>query len=148
MFKVLLGEKIGIIIWLIIGIGFDLANKKIPRWYAWGTLLTGILVGVLLSGGDWCSLVLGGSVGGSFFVLAKITKEQIGYGDAFVLTGIGAAVGLERVMWILLYSFSLLFLVGIILLLSKRAKRDTSIAFMPFIFLGYCLSLIFYGGSV
>lgn len=132
-------------LWLLLGSVMDLVYRKIPQWYAYTSVVCGILCVLLLIQGEWRSHVLGGLVGLVFFLIAKITKEQIGYGDAYVLTGLGLILGIEDFLWILLSSFVILFVLSIFLILFKKTRKDTSVPFIPFLFLGYVMCILLGG---
>lgn len=143
----LLMIKITICVWLSVGAVFDYIYKNIPKWYAYMTLILGTLIGMLYMNGITWEQILGGCMGALFFLLAKITKEQIGYGDAFILTGLGLMIGISEIIWTIMNSFFLLFIVAFILMFMKKANRKTKIAFLPFLLIGYGITILM-GGNI
>lgn len=142
MFKMLLGIQIITLLWLMIGSVIDFIHKKIPKWYAFGTILLGVIVGTFCVNGEWWNHFIGGGIGLIFFLIARLTKEQIGYGDAYILTGVGVAIGAEQMIWVLIYTFTSLFLVSMVIVMRKKVNCKTTIAFIPFLFVGYCITFI------
>lgn len=134
--------EVGVIIWLLFGTISDLKYKRISKLYAYLSIVFGLFAGVMHMGEEWQGYAIGGCIGLFFFFIAKVTREQIGYGDAFVLTGLGFAIGIDAFMRLLAFSFFLVFLTSIFLLLFKKANRKTRLAYIPFLFLGYCVNII------
>lgn len=113
-----------------IPIGF-LAVFAVP-WISWSDSLLGILAG----GG---SLFL---VAASYELLTK--KEGMGGGDIKLLAMIGAFLGWQAVLPVIFLSSFAGSLVGVPLMLIKRADRRLAIPFGPFLALG-ALIYLFWG---
>ena len=62
---------------------------------------------------------------------------QIGGGDGLVVLVIGIFQGVIKTMQILLVGLFVSALWGICLVIARKAKRNTEIPFVPFLFLGY-----------
>ena len=109
-------------------IGF-LASFAIP-WVSWSASLLGILAG-----------------GGSLYLVAVIyelltKKEGMGGGDVKLLAMIGAWLGWNAVFPVIFFSSLLGTLVGVPLMLIKRADGKLAIPFGPFLALGALLYLL------
>ncbi|OGZ32672.1 MAG: hypothetical protein A3H02_01235 [Candidatus Niyogibacteria bacterium RIFCSPLOWO2_12_FULL_41_13] len=80
----------------------------------------------------------------AFFVLLWfITKKQgIGFGDAKMALALGIFLGFPKAVFGLIFSFWLGALVGIYLILFKKAGMKTPIPFGPFLFLGNFIAFI------
>ena len=70
------------------------------------------------------------------YIVAFLTKEKIGKGDALSLIFIGMAAGIERVLSALFVSLSITALLSGVLLILKKVKRDTKLPFLPFLSIG------------
>lgn len=70
------------------------------------------------------------------FLLAFLTKEQIGYGDAAALAVLGNLVSAETLLGAVMGGLILLSVCGMILLAGKRADRKTTLPFLPFLSAG------------
>ena len=81
--------------------------------------------------------ILGGMVGMLMLVISKLTNEALGYGDSLLILGMGISLGLWNLLWLLAIAFfgAALFAVG--LLISKRAKKKSTLPFIPFINASY-----------
>ena len=72
-------------------------------------------------------------------VIAKLTKEKIGYGDGIVLSEAGVILGIGGVCKILTVSLFLLLFHSMAMLARGRLNRKSRVPFMPFLFAGYLL---------
>ncbi len=72
-------------------------------------------------------------VGLVLFLIALITKESIGYGDAKLLAVVALFLGWKMTVAVILVGFTLSSLVGIVLLATKTKGRKDAIAFVPFL---------------
>ncbi len=80
------------------------------------------------------------------FVLAFMTKEQIGYGDAACLTVLGNVVSVEILFGAIAGGLFLLSICSIILLVRKKADRKTTLPFVPFLTAGMIGQMIMQKG--
>ena len=91
-----------------------------------GSMTNDISFGYRLAGGIVGLLVLGFSC---------ISGEQLGKGDAFVLSIYGITVGIKSVIALMIGAFFLVCIVGSVLLLSKKVTRTSRVPFLPFLFI-------------
>lgn len=87
-------------------------------------IIGGILIGIVL------------------LLLAKMTREKIGYGDGWIFVVTGIYLGFHSNMYLLLLSLFLASLVSICLLVFKKVNKKTELPFVPFILPGYLLLLV------
>lgn len=71
--------------------------------------------------------------------LAFLTREQIGYGDGWVILLMGILIGVKRVLATVTAAFVLVFICSLILVVIRKAKKKTTLPFIPFLFAGYLL---------
>lgn len=125
----------------------DWQTKKISIWWPAATLLLGAVIrlteGTLWSWDSWLGLL----VGAVFFALAMISREQLGKGDAIVLMACGFCLGWKRLLSLVLGAVLLFLVVGVIRLLWKKLKRKSPVAFVPFLYIVFLLSLICFSGE-
>lgn len=74
---------------------------------------------------------------------AFLTREQIGYGDAAVVTLMGLFVTVDIVCSTMVMGLTIAGIISVILIASGRAGRKMQIAFTPFLLLGYGLTEVF-----
>lgn len=136
--------------WVITGIilglasVWDLKSMRIPAWFLGAGLLISIGNGgyLVTSGKEvWSGWVTGGIPGGISLLLSLGTREQIGYGDGWILLIVGWMLGVNAGIIIGLLGLGCSFLVSAVILLSKKGNRNTRLPFVPFLFLGYLFML-------
>ena len=74
---------------------------------------------------------------------AFLTGEQIGYGDAAVVTLMGLFVTADIVCSTMVMGLTIAGTISVILIASGRAGRKKQITFTPFLLLGYGLTEVF-----
>lgn len=74
---------------------------------------------------------------------AFLTREQIGYGDAAVVTLMGLFVTVDIVCSTMVMGLTIAGIISVILIASGRVGRKMQIAFTPFMLLGYGLTEVF-----
>lgn len=120
---------------------YDIKTKQIPLWAV-------AVLGAAVSGYEVCanggiiSTITGLLPGILVLLLAYVTKESIGYGDGLVLCVMGGFCGLTDTVAILGVALVLVAMAAIVLLVIKRAGRKTELPFLPFLCLGYGVSLL------
>ena len=86
-------------------------------------------------------MLLGLVVGGGIFLLITLVggliagKEAMGFGDVKLMCGLGLLFGFTNIIIITLLSFLIGAIISIILLVSRRKKKNEYIPFGPFIIL-------------
>lgn len=76
------------------------------------------------------------------FLLAFLTKEQIGYGDAACLVVLGILVSAGSLFGAVMIGLILLSICSMILLAGKKADRKTTLPFLPFLSAGMLWQII------
>ena len=74
--------------------------------------------------------------------VAWITKEKIGIGDGLLLLSLGFGYGIESMMLLLAAAFGAAAVKSMVLLVFGRANRKTEIPFLPFLFVGWLVSVL------
>lgn len=150
MFKVRLGNiflNIIFIIFLCTCTVFDIRKKEIPIHL--------ILIGLISSFGVIIWQIFEGTVSvigvgvsflpGLFFLLISfITKEKIGYGDGLILIISGLILGFYQCFLGLCISLICSSVFALLLLVLHKVKRDSKLAFMPFLTIGIGVSFFVY----
>ena len=120
----------------------DISTKKIPVILL---IIMGIAGGVYIISCDKSVIntVISIIPGGILLMMAFCTKEQIGYGDAVVVTLMGLFVSVDIVCSSLVMGLTIAGIVSVVYIVIKRADRKKQIAFTPFLLLGYGLTGVF-----
>lgn len=66
-----------------------------------------------------------------------VTNEEIGKGDAAILSTIGIFLGLKKTILVLIYALFSTIIIGGILLLIRKKNKKYKIPFVPFILFSY-----------
>lgn len=116
----------------------DFKKKEVPLWLI-AILLIASITGRLILGVDMFSVLSGISVGGVILGIAFLTKEKIGIGDGLIAICLGLYMGGEKVILSLLIASIIMTIVSVILLLMKKGKMETTLPFIPAIFIGFLI---------
>ena len=129
-------------IFLFWGTWQDIKEKKVTGNY----LRIGAVVGLLykIAGiaqkadlvKDWMGALLPGIV---LLILAKMTKEKIGYGDGSVIVILGNYWNLKEIWLVLQGALVLTMIVSVILLITKKVGKEYEMPFLPFLWLSHTL---------
>lgn len=88
--------------------------------------------------------ILGAFVGGGIFLLAMlISPKGVGAGDMKMYGVIGFLLGSKAIFNVLLYALIIGSVCSIVLLLSKKKKRNDELPLAPYTFIGLVLALCF-----
>ena len=81
-------------------------------------------------------------VGGVLFLIAKITREQVGIGDAFVFCVTGIFLDFVQNLTLLIGTFLLVGMLSLVWLIRKKKGKHDSIAMMPFTLAAYVVFIL------
>ncbi len=122
----------------------DLRTRKISVQWPFIALIIGVIFrvaeGTLLS---W-NCGIGVLVGGIFFALAVVSRQQFGIGDGLILTACGLCVGWERLISLVFCAMVLFLLVGVVKMIGGKLKGRKKLPFVPFLWAVFMLSLLIY----
>lgn len=115
----------------------DSMKKQIPLVVVWAGMLTAIVLRMMgiLETSSWTALGMSLLPGIFFWILGFVTKEQVGYGDGWLLLMIGLFYGYEDCFVILLMGLVLESVTALLLLVFHKIRREDELAFAPFLFL-------------
>ena len=117
---------------------FDYIKKEIPLFVVWLGIITAIILRAagFLGGTTWWGLGMSLLPGIFFWILGFVTREQVGYGDGWLLLMIGLFVGYENCFVVLLIGLVTESSVALLLLVFRKIHRDEEVPFAPFLLLG------------
>lgn len=132
--KIQFAVKIMLLIFLGIAAYFDCRRRRIP----WSILGMGAVFMIICNVMQWrefrTEIFWAVAPGLLLLLLARITGENIGYGDGISVLLVGGMAGIRNCIGALCVSLLLLSLVALVLLVIKRADRKTKIPYLPFLF--------------
>jgi leader peptidase (prepilin peptidase)/N-methyltransferase len=130
-------KTIVITIFLILSTLIDLRKKEVNISLCISVALVGLIYEIFISKTDILSIILG-ILPGIFLMLTSIvTNEEIGKGDAAILSTIGIFLGLKKTILVLIYALFSTIIIGGILLLIRKKNKKYKIPFVPFILFSY-----------
>ena len=86
--------------------------------------------------------ILGTVSGFVMLLVSVVTGEKLGKGDAILLIITGAAMGLYRNISMLAAALVMIFAYSLVLLIRGRFSKNSKVAFVPFLFLGYLTTML------
>ncbi len=119
----------------------DIRKKEIPIEFYPVFLIPALLLHIAQE--DWLNLLVSIVLYGIFYLLAKHSREAIGHGDAVAIPTLCLLGGYQTASVIVLLALLLAGVVGLILLISRKASRKTEVPFIPFLAIAYLISLCF-----
>lgn len=137
----------GIVVFLILCSLQDLREKKLSVKML---VLSGILflaLSLLFDGTLYERRVIDLMPGMAAFVLAFLTKEQIGYGDAACLLVLGNVVSADILIGAVAGGLFLISIYSIVRLAKKKATGKTTLPFIPFLTAGMLWQIIIWKGE-
>ncbi len=114
----------------------DWKSQRIPVAHLWNYTVAAILCTLLHIEGRLLLTAVGLLIGATFFVISKVTKESIGYGDSWVITLFGIYVGGKDLVRLLFTASFFAGLVSLIWMAAHQWKREKELPFVPFLTLG------------
>lgn len=123
------------IIFMAIGTYFDIKSKELPTIYLLSFVVVSSVCNILCRYQKIGDIILGISIGILIFFLGWITREAIGYGDAFGIMILGSFMGFPEIFWTVFGAFVLSGIYGFGKVLCKKANGRDTIPFFPFLFL-------------
>lgn len=125
----------------------DIKYKKINIWGIGLGYILGIAGGIIYGQSRIRSLAGGIGIGLAVCLLHWVTQKGIGLGDGMLAVLIGICTGAEFTVICLCASFFLASCAALVLCCLKKAGRKSRIPFVPFLFLGYMITLGMKGGG-
>ena len=119
----------------------DIKKKQISMISVGSFAGIGLVLRMVFNLNSWYQSIAGAGIGLFLLLVAKITKEKIGYGDGWVILVTGIYLGFRYNLFLLTVSLFISALVSIVLLSFKKVNRKSTMPFVAFIFVGYCIML-------
>lgn len=142
----MLGTISGLGILLVSSI-FDIKWKRIPVMILLLSGIWSLLYLVINAIGHGVGEILGESIvailpGAGLLILSFLTEKKVGYGDGILLALLGMLQGLGKVLLVFCVGLFLQSLLAVVLLLIRKADKQTCIPFIPFLFAAEIILLV------
>jgi len=136
--------KLGILAVLVVSSIEDIRKKEILLWEirTCAVLSVAAVFMAFYKGSlDIMDVLLSILPGALLLFLSFISREGIGYGDGLIVLAAGPSLGFYDLLTMLMTAIILSGLFSGLLLIFKRAKRKTRIAFAPFLAAGCAVAI-------
>ena len=135
-------ESVVLVLFLFIASVWYNKKRGIPTKYLFLGAVVGIVYLAFLSVwkneiGFWLDVFMGAIPGIICVFISFISREQMGFGDSFIVLFIGILTGYKRVLISFMFALLLLNLFAMFILIIKKGNRKTKIPFIPFLLAGY-----------
>lgn len=140
-----MAKQAGAILFLAVCSAQDIREKKISvrTLVLWGILLWS--PSLVLDEISWGERMGNMMPGMAAFAVAFLTREQIGYGDAACLIVLGSVVPAARLWGAVMGGLLILSLCSVALLFCRKARRGTTLPFLPFLAAGMLWQMAGFG---
>lgn len=128
---------------LVIESVFDMKKREIWLPVAVGEIPLLLVMNYLKgNGGIW--LWIGSlGIGMLFYMVSRVTRGQLGTGDAVLFAMTGAGLGITDNLILLYLTFACTFLAAAVLWMWRRVGRNYRLPLAPFVLTSYCIMHIF-----
>lgn len=114
----------------------DIRTKRINGYICLMGVLAALFIREMIIGEESGTILIDLIPGAVMYLIAFLSKERIGKGDALSLMFIGAVAGSSTVLMSLFVSLTIAAILSAILLALKKVKKDTKLPFIPFLSIG------------
>lgn len=114
----------------------DIRTKRINGYICLMGVLAALFIREMIIGEESGTILIDLIPGAVMYLIAFLSKERIGKGDAQSLMFIGAVAGSSTVLMSLFVSLTIAAILSAILLALKKVKKDTKLPFIPFLSIG------------
>ncbi len=122
----------------------DAKYKEFPVTVPVTGFVAGLVLQLVIGRLGIIEIAGGCALGAVFLLVAKISRNAVGYGDGLVLVSTGAFLGITGNVILLMVSLALAVLFAVVMLALKKMKRKSQIAFVPFMLGGFVAMLAFF----
>jgi len=132
------------VIWLVtlcICAWTDFKRKQIRKEVVFAAAI--LLTGLTLFSYQSISAIQSVNLLPGFFMLliSFLSREKIGYGDGICLILSGLALPWRQFMGSMFFSFILMLILSILLMITKKATWNTKLPYVPFLLIGTCIGI-------
>ena len=118
---------------------FDYKYKEIPLWIIATSGVISISEAILkMTIYEALFAIIPGMI---MLIVSWLSKQSMGYGDGLLALSIGLAFGVNKMVLGISVAFFVSGLVSLALLVIKKAKRNDTLPFVPFLFIGMVVSM-------
>ena len=121
---------------IVIGV-IDWRKREIPICMLFFMSLTVLLFAIFCRHVGLSYRLVGALLGVIFFLISKVTKEAVGYGDSWLILLIGIHLGILKALQLLFVASVLSALFAVFYLWKCNWKKSAMLPFAPFLAIAY-----------
>lgn len=129
-------SQVVVMVFLILCSYLDVKYRRIPVSVYLIFMLISAAVVVCEGRSDLGTWMIGMIPGIIMIVISFISHEKIGYGDSISIALMGILYKYEMVLSVCAVGFGIIFLAGLIMMITGKAKLSDRLPFMPFLMVG------------
>lgn len=114
----------------------DIRRKEIRRIWLIGLGMAGIVIAIVAGDIDGTQYLFRLVPGIVCFLVAWVTGEQIGFGDAFLIFIMGLYCNVTELINVCMFALILVGIVSVFLMTVAKKSKKYELPFIPFVFLG------------
>ena len=120
----------------------DFRKRKIRTDYLWIGGIVGFvykLTEIIKGNNNLVNWIIALFPGFIMLIIAKYTKEKIGFGDGWIFIVLGNVLTAAEIWYVLQIAIILITIFSMILILSKKVSKEYEIPFLPFLLVAYLI---------
>ncbi len=114
----------------------DIRRREIRRIWLIGLGMVGIVIAIVAGDIDGAQYLFRLVPGIVCFLVAWVTGEQIGFGDAFLIFIMGLYCNVTELINVCMFALILVGIVSLFLMTVAKKSKKYELPFIPFVFLG------------
>lgn len=127
------------VVWILLVVAgvMDWRKKELPLWFLGGMSLIISILALCCKDISLWQRVTGVCFGFVFFLISKVTKEAIGYGDSWLILLLGIHLGITGVLQVLFAASLFAAIYALFYLWVRKWNRNATLPFVPFLAVAY-----------
>lgn len=131
-----IADWIMLLILIVVSV-IDWRKREIPIWILVVMSASVIVFAMYCKDVNIWYRLSGVAFGALFFLVSRVTRESIGYGDSWIILLLGAYLGIFRVLQVLFGASLISAFCALFYLWKCKWKRDATLPFVPFLTIAY-----------
>lgn len=115
----------------------DWKKKELPLWLLIGMSVCVVIFAACCKDTSLGYRLVGATLGVLFFLISKVTKEAVGYGDSWLILLLGVHLGISRALQVLFAASLLSAIFALFYLWVRKWRRNATLPFVPFLAIAY-----------
>lgn len=126
----------------------DIREKKVYIWFCVANIAAAAIIQITVGTISWLNVLVGIIIGLIIAIVAIVTKEKIGKGDALIVIAIGIIEGGQMTIAILWWGLILCTVVSAVGLVMKKLTMKYELPLVPFLLIGNIIAVAINRGAI